>query len=354
MDIYLNNRKIELEKLDLFTTSDEYESTTISFLRDWLNHKEIFLLQTSGSTSTPKVIEINRVQMEASARATIKALRLKSGDRALICINTNMIGGKMMLVRTMVEKFNSYIIPPVSDPFKSIPENFEFDFTAIVPLQLETVLNNPESSARLNKLKAVIVGGAAVSETLKARLQNLSVPIYSTYGMTETVSHIALKLLNGPQQSDHFKVFEGVETRVDLRGCLEIKGLVTNNQWVTTNDLVQFHSEREFTWLGRIDNIVNSGGIKLQIESIEDKINRILKERNFGINFFLAKQPDEKLGEALAFYYEGFENSKSDILLLLKRELSKYEVPRYFIFCQNFEYTASGKIDKLKTIKINK
>ncbi|WP_051313260.1 AMP-binding protein [Sporocytophaga myxococcoides] len=354
MDIYLNNRKIELEKLDLFTSSDEYESTTISFLRDWWDNKDIFFLQTSGSTSEPKIIEISRVQMEASARATIKALKLKSGDRALVCINTNMIGGKMMLVRTLVEGFNSYIIPPVSDPFKSIPNNFEFDFTAIVPLQLETILNNPESSARLNKLKAVIVGGAAVSETLKARLQTLNVPIYSTYGMTETVSHIALKLLNGPQQSDYFNVFEDIETRLDLRGCLEIKGIVTKNQWITTNDLVQFHSEREFTWLGRIDNIINSGGIKLQIESIEDKINRILKERNFGGNFFLAKQSDEKLGEALAFYYEGFESSKSEILQLLQKELPKYEVPRYLKFCQNFEYTASGKIDKLKTVKCNK
>jgi len=354
VDIYLNNRKIELEKLDLFTTSDEYESTTISFLRDWLNHKDIFFLQTSGSTSVPKVIEISRVQMEASARATIKALKLKSGDRSLICINANMIGGKMMLVRTLIEGFNSYIIPPVSDPFKSIPEKFDFDFTAIVPLQLEAILNNPESLGRLNKLKAVIVGGAAVSETLKARLQNLNVPIYSTYGMTETVSHIALKLLNGSEQSDYFKVFEGIETRIDLRSCLEIKGIVTNNQWITTNDLVQFHSEREFTWLGRIDNIINSGGIKLQIESIEGKINAILKEKNFEGNFFLSKSVDEKLGEALAFYYEGFETSKSEILQLFKKELPKYEVPRYFIFCKNFEYTASGKIDKLKTIKSNK
>lgn len=354
MDIYLNNRKIELEKLDLFTSSDEYESSTISFLRDWLNHKDIFFLQTSGSTSEPKLIEISRVQMEASARATIKALKLKSGDRALICINTNMIGGKMMLVRTLIEGFNSFIIPPVSDPFKSIPDNIEFDFTAIVPLQLETILNTPESTARLNKLKAVIVGGAAVSETLKGRLQNLSVPIYSTYGMTETVSHIALKLLNGPQQSDYFNVFEDIETRLDFRGCLEIRGIVTNNQWITTNDLVQFHSERKFTWLGRIDNIINSGGIKLQIESIEDKINMILKGRNFEENFFLAKLPDEKLGEALAFYFEGSESLKSGILQLLKKELLKYEVPRYFIFCQNFNYTASGKIDKLKTIKHNK
>ncbi len=354
MNIYLNNRKIELEKLDLFTPSDEYESSTISFLKDWLNHKDIFYLQTSGSTSIPKVIELSREQMEASAKATIKALHLQSGDRALICINTNMIGGKMMLVRTLVENFNAYIIPPVSDPFISIPKGFEFDFTAIVPLQLETILNNPESTVRLNKLKAVIVGGAPVSELLKSRLQKLSVPIYSTYGMTETVSHIALKLLNGTEQSDFFKVLDGIETRIDFRGCLEIKGLVTNNQWITTNDLVQFHSEGVFTFLGRIDNVINSGGIKLQIESIEDKINAILKENNYEGNFFLSKHDDEKLGEALAFYYEGFESTKSEILLLLKKGLLKYEVPRYFIFCKNFEYTASGKIDKHKTVKSNK
>jgi O-succinylbenzoic acid--CoA ligase len=351
VEIYFNNRKIELEKLDLFTPSDDYESTSIAFLKDWLNHKEIFYLQTSGSTSTPKVIEISRKQMEASAKATIKALHLQSGDRALICINTNMIGGKMMLVRSLIRNLNAYILPPVSDPFISIPKEFEFDFTAIVPLQLETILNNPESTARLNKLKAVIVGGAAVSESLKSRLQKLRVPIYSTYGMTETVSHIALKLLNGPEQSDYFKVFDGIETRIDSRGCLEIKGEVTNNQWITTNDLVQFHSEGVFTWLGRIDNIINSGGIKLQIESIEDKINAILKKKNYKGNFFLSKIADEKLGEALAFYYEGFESSKPEILQLLKKELPKYEVPRYFIFCKNFKYTASGKIDKMKTAK---
>ncbi|MCR6640725.1 MAG: hypothetical protein NVV82_17465 [Sporocytophaga sp.] len=218
---------------------------------------------------------------------------------------------------------------------------------------METILNNPESTARLNKLKAAIVGGAAVSESLKSRLQKLRVPIYSTYGMTETVSHIALKLLNGPEQSDYFKVFDGIETRIDSRGCLEIKGVVTNNQWITTNDLVQFHSEGVFTWLGRIDNIINSGGIKLQIESIEDKINAILKENNYKGNFFLSKNTDEKLGEALAFYYEGFESSKSEILQLLKKGLPKYEVPRYFIFCKYFKYTASGKIDKLKTAKSN-
>ncbi|MCR6640724.1 MAG: hypothetical protein NVV82_17460 [Sporocytophaga sp.] len=111
MDIYFNNRKIELEKLNLFTPSDDYESTSIAFLKDWLNHKEIFYLQTSGSTSNPKVIEISREQMEASAKATIKALHLQSGDRALICINTNMIGGKMMLVRSLIRNLNAYILP---------------------------------------------------------------------------------------------------------------------------------------------------------------------------------------------------------------------------------------------------
>jgi O-succinylbenzoic acid--CoA ligase len=347
--IYLNNRIIELDKLDSYTPADDYEHATISFIGEWLNQSATFYLKTSGSTSAPKTIEIGRAQMEASARATIKALQLKSGDRALICINTSMIGGKMMLVRALIEGLNAYIVPPSSDPFKSIPDHFEFDFTAIVPLQLETILSNAESTARLNKLKAIIVGGAAVSESLQARLQTLTVPIYSTYGMTETVSHIALKLLNGPHRSDYYKVLEGIETKLDSRGCLEIKGAITNHQWITTNDLVQFHSEKEFTWIGRIDNVINSGGIKLQIESIEGKINKLLKQHGILGNFFLTKAADTKLGEALAFYYEGPETLKEPILQIFKKELPKYEVPRYFIVCKSFHYTASGKIDKLKT-----
>ncbi len=204
MQVYFpNQQQFSFDEILNFqeVTTQSYLSQTLQFCKDWLLGKETFRILTSGSTGAPKPIEISRKQMLASAKATAKALDLQAGDTALVCLNTNYIAGKMMLVRGLEIGMNMIVVEPSSAPFTTINTQFPtINFYAFVPLQLLTLLKNDIHIGTLNRAKAIIIGGAAVDKALENRLQAISAPIYATYGMTETVSHIALKRLNGTEK----------------------------------------------------------------------------------------------------------------------------------------------------------
>jgi O-succinylbenzoic acid--CoA ligase len=330
----------------------DYELNSILFCRDWLLGKVKFQLTTSGSTGVPKPIELTRYQMEASALATASALGLKKADIALVCLNTAYIAGSMMLVRGMVTNMDLYLIEPSTDPFNGIDENTKIDFTALVPFQFHELLKKASGKEIriLNSMKAILVGGAAVSSELEEMLQKIEAPVYSTYGMTETVSHIALRRLNGKEKQDSYRLLPSVRIEKDERDCLRIKSPVTNDQWIQTNDVVELLNEKEFCWLGRIDNIINSGGIKIQPEKIEKAIEKTVSANGYK-EYFFASLPHPLLGEAVTLFVEDKDPGNDLFSKAIQPFLEKYEMPKAIIYVKQFARTSTGKVDRKNTVK---
>ena len=340
---------------------NDFEKHTLNFCQEWLVGNSIFKGQTSGSTGKPKSILIQRKHMQASAQATLKTLGLYQGDKALVCIPTQYIGGQMMLVRGLELGLELHIIHPGSNPFlklktfsSQIPQ---FDFTALVPLQLQTMLDeSPAAIPELfNPMKAIIVGGGAVSDSLREQVQKIEAPIYNTYGMTETVSHIALKKLNGQDASDYFVTLEAVEIAQNEQECLKIKAPQTGGEWIQTNDRVKIMDKNKFEWLGRLDFVINTGGVKVQGEMIEKTIAKAFQQININRDFFVTGIPHPRLGQELCLIIEGkaleIAQEKALKTYLLER-LQKYEVPRQFLYLTQFIRTETSKINRKANLKM--
>lgn len=328
----------------------DYDRDTLLFIQSWLRGEKVFPITTSGSTGKPKTITITRDAMEHSARMTARALQLAASDRALACINTRYIGGKMMLVRALTLDMHLTIVSPSSHPLVNLRPGTPIDFIALVPLQLETLLGHADAVAMLNKAKAIIVGGAPVGEPLKQKLQVLKAPVYATYGMTETVSHIALKKLNGTDKDQYFKVFPEVIIGQDKRGCLTIRSIVTGGKKIITNDRVSMINDHEFEWLGRIDNVVNTGGIKVQLEELESKIEDILTGLGRNEPLMVAVKDNLRLGQKLILLLEGRGQKEDELTALLKKQLG-YQAPREIKWVPEFSRTRTGKINRHQTTR---
>ncbi len=320
-----------------------------SFLEKWFDSSKYLAVSTSGSTGKPKTIELKKEFMINSAKATGDFFELTEGTTALLCLPLNYIAGKMMLVRAMVLGWHMDIIESNSFPLKGIIKNY--DFSAMVPLQLYNSLEN------MDKIKKLIVGGGLVSNELQSRILDLPTQIYATYGMTETITHIAVKPLNTSslrgdmirQSLDHYTILPNIKIITDDRNCLVIEAPRVAEGEIVTNDLVEIISEKQFKWLGRYDHIINSGGIKLIPEQIEEKLSAVIDCR-----FFVAGLPDEILGEKLVLILE-IQNSKFEIENLndkLKKleTLTKFEVPKDIYMVKRFVETETKKIQRQKTL----
>lgn len=252
-----------------------------------------------------------------------------------------------MIARALDIGLKITIVHPSKNPLIGIDKSF--DFYSFVPLQIQTILEEtPELIPFLNKAKAIIIGGAKVSVYLYSLIKNtIKAPVYATFGMTETVSHIALKQLN--IDNENFTILNGIDVSIDERSCLKVKGEVTNNMWIQTNDIVKLLPDG-FEWIGRIDNVINSGGIKLQIESIERGIEKAFYDLSLNNRFIIIGKPDHKLGEAVSLIIEGKNINKKIILDQLHNYLSKYEIPKYIIFVDVFHETESKKVDRKKVL----
>ena len=325
----------------------EFEKKVLQFLQDWFSDSETVSVQTSGSTGIPKVFEIEKKRMLNSAKMTCDFLGLKEGDTALLCLPVQYISGKMMLVRAIERKLKVIISVPSSTP--EISENVEF--CAMTPLQVQNSLD------KIHFIKNLIIGGAAVSENLKSQLTSsiqhpASNKIYETYGMSETLSHIALKQIS-PVQENYFTIFNDVEISVDERNCLKIFAPKLNPEILQTNDIVElmhFDSaqcdKKQFKFLGRFDNVINSGGVKIFAEELESLVKKHI-DRDL---VFLGK-PDETLGEKLVLVVEGEkdENLKSEILNL-KFE-NKFHIPKEVLFLEKFPRAENGKVLRKEILK---
>ena len=296
------------------------------FISDWYSPKDEMMLQTSGSTGKPKSISVKKGWMKNSAQLTGKTFGLKEGDTALLCMPMKYVAGKMMVVRALKLGLDLKVVEPFSKPLKNIDE--PIDFAAMVPMQLEKSLD------QIEKMKTLLVGGGKVNPKLVEKIQGISTQVNETYGMTETLTHVAIKPLNGPNKSDVFQALDGIQFEMDDRSCLVIFAPMMNPNPVVTNDLVELVDETSFRWLGRIDNVINSGGIKIIPELVEAKLTEVVSSRRY----FIAGLPDESLGEKVVLVIEGDEIEISlDVL-------EKYERPKEIYFISKFVEIESGKV----------
>lgn len=352
--LHLNGKKFsfqELIEVDPETGSTAFEKSTLAFCRQWLTGENEFILHTSGSTGAPKPITLTRAQMEASARLTLQALQLAPGMNALVCLDTHYIAGKMMLVRSLTGGLNIIAVEPSANPLPHLRERI--DFAAFVPLQIESILD--QSKDALDRIGCAIIGGAAVSVTLQKKMQHTSCRLYATYGMTETISHIALQKLNGEEATDFFTVQPGVNIQLDARGCLTIRADYLGVQPVITNDLAEVLSPATFRWLGRADHIINTGGVKVSPEKIEKAFEKLFYEKGMAGRFFVSGLPDAHLGQQVILVIESKEWPPEQQQSLLKEVaplLGKYETPKKICFLEKFAETATGKINRPATLHL--
>jgi O-succinylbenzoic acid--CoA ligase len=334
------------------TYSTEFEKSLINLILRWQGSEQNFSLTTSGSTGAPKPITITRNQLQASAKLTIEALDLKPTETSLICLDTRYIAGQMMVIRSLENNMNMIAVEPSADPLQTIPASQKIDFAALVPYQLQAILQSTESTQKLNLIRNVIIGGATLDDKVKSKLQSLQCNIYSTYGMTETITHIALQRLNGVDKQNYFQTLKGISIDQDERQCLVIEAAHFTEK-IITNDIVQLLDYNKFIWLGRYDNVINSGGIKIIPEKIEPIIAQVFEALNLHHRFFVTGLPNEKLGNKVVLLVEGkITIAAREIIKMLAQNLSKYEVPKEIYFISRFYETETQKINRIKTLNL--
>lgn len=328
-----------------------FEGSSFTFIREWLEGKPAFSLQTSGSTGTPKSITISRDQMTTSATLTQQALNLQPSMNALICIDTRYIGGKMMIARAFVTNMAMWIIDPDALPLQKLPVDLCVNFAAFVPYQIQSMLGSKHPHL-INNADTVIIGGAALNDECIRQLSRYQSKCYAAYGMTESVSHVALRALNGDDATDFYEALPGVELSVDDRDCLVITAPFLEDK-ITTNDVVGLIDNRRFRWLGRWDNIINSGGYKVLPEKVEAAIQNVFDRASITNRFFIHGEPDKRLGNKVTLLVEASGNNIRpivDILPALAKEIHPYEMPREILVSPSFTLTDTHKIDRPITV----
>ena len=305
--------------------------TLEEFLEEWNNDSPFVHVQTSGSTGTPKAMMVEKRRMLNSARITCDFLGLKAGDTALLCMSLDYIAGKMMVVRALERGLKLIAEEPSGHP----SWDDDIVFAAMVPLQVYNLLQTEEGCQRLMKIHHLIIGGGAIDEALEQALQHFSNAVWSTYGMTETLSHIALRRLNGEARSLWYTPFDGVEVRQNDDGCLVINAPAVSDGVLVTNDIVEMDGRR-FRVLGRKDNVICSGGIKIQVEEVE----RLLKP-HVHVPFIITRAKDERLGERVVMMTEG--GDKAQMESVCRQVLPRYWQPRAYVTIDRLPMTETGK-----------
>ncbi|WP_445236416.1 AMP-binding protein [Flavobacterium sp. KS-LB2] len=323
---HLNRNDLCRVAYSFIKEGEEFEKSVGDFILDWFDAKSYIEMNTSGTTGTPKLIRVDKQAMVNSAIATGDFFDLKPGDKALHCLPTKYIAGKMMFVRSFILGLDVDFVAPSSHPM--LQNDSKYDFVAMVPLQAQNSLSE------LRNVKKMIVGGARMSSAVEKELSKLKTKVYETYGMTETITHIAAKKIG----EEAFSILPNIKISQDDRNCLVIDALKISNESIVTNDLVELVGENKFVFLGRIDNVINSGGIKLIPEKIENKLSDKINSR-----FFVTGKQDANLGEKLVLVIEGEQQALDEAIF---DGLDKYEKPKEVLYVSKFIETESGKVKR--------
>lgn len=346
---------VEGERLYFRSKLERFEREISRFREIWFDEKTSKVsLQTSGSTGVPQRIDVEKGAMRASAMRTLRALRLKEGDRALLCLPVAYVAGKMMLVRAWEGKLSLEIVPPSLHPFALLTE--APDFVALTPAQAAASYGVEAERRLMEKTRCILLGGGKVDEQLEAQLQSCRGEVWSSYGMTETLSHISLRHLNGSEREEGYRPLEGVSIKVNGEGCLVIADQLLGIEQLVTHDLAEIAEDGTFVVHGRTDNVVNSGGLKLHLEDLEEKL------RTLPFRLAMTSLPDAILGEALVLLVEASPSARElckdkgeDLLLnvevlpsaplfsLLRTHLSPHCVPKRAFLVESIPTTETGK-----------
>ena len=312
--------------------------TIEEFLAQWNDTSDVIEVHTSGSTGKPKRLLVEKQRMVNSARITCDFLGLKEGDSALLCMPLDYIAGKMVVVRSLVSHLHLISVMPSSHPLKDVTQ--PIDFAAMVPLQVYSSLQEPAERERLMSIRHLIIGGGAIDDSLESQLQQFPNAVWSTYGMTETLSHIALRRISGENSSLWYSPLDGVDVSLSSDSCLEIYAPQVNPEKLHTNDIAELRTlpdgSKEFRILGRKDNVIDSGGIKIQAEEVE----RLLRP-HLSCGFMITKVSDARLGEAVTLLVES--DDVDNILAVCKHVLPRHWVPRHIFPESHIPITETGK-----------
>ncbi len=318
--------------------------TVSEFISQWNDASPCVEVHTSGSTGKPKVITVEKSRMAASAVTTCSFLGLKKGDTALLCMSVDFIAGKMMVVRSQVCGLKLIVVEPSGHPLKGLTGSL--DFVAMVPMQVYNSLQVDEERERLCKIAHLIIGGGALDKSLERELSGFPGSIWSTYGMTETLSHIALRRINGPEASLWYTPLDGVTIGVNGYGCLTIDAPRVHEGLLVTNDIAELSPDgKRFKILGRKDNVICSGGLKMHIEEMEESLRQHLS-----VPFMITKRTDDKFGEAVVLLYT--EGRPGDIKAVCDSVLQRYERPKDYLKVDSLPMTGNGKPSRVEAERI--
>lgn len=356
MWVRTGNQTFQLEeiphsKLDACTP---FEQEILGFIQEWLKGQTEFEVKTSGSTGPPKTIRFDRSQLIHSAKQSEVALGLKPGFNAMLCLDIKHIAGKMVIIRSLVTRMNLIAIEPCANPFVYLPDNLRVDYVSFVPLQVETIINSSHRH-QLSEMQTVLIGGAPMHPKLKRQVANLQGRWFASYGMTETISHIALQRLNGPEKAEWFKVLPGIHIELDERGCLVINAEYLGPDKIVTNDIVELKSPTEFIWRGRFDHVINSGGFKVHPEEVESKLAQKFSREGLNRRYFIGPHTNEKLGQEVALIVEGMPlhgKASDDLHFWMRENLNRYEVPARIFYIDHFVNTENGKLRRRATLNL--
>jgi len=332
----------ESEKPD-FADKSLFHQQLYLFLKEWFSDSPTLSIHTSGSTGIPKDIVVRKIQMLQSAKMTCDFFGLGKGDKILLCLPLDYIAGKMIVVRALYAGLDIYPVEPTGHPLTGAA--ISFDFAAMIPLQVYNTLQIGAERQRLSSVKHLIIGGGAIDETLEKELKDFPNAIYSTYGMTETLSHIALRRISGSEASSHYIPLSGVKLSLSTNKTLVVDAPLVSDTALVTNDIVELHMDGRFRILGRVDNVINTGGVKVQIEEVERNLRSLLRG-----NFAITCIPHPKLGEAVVLLTEhpiDIEYKKK-----IEQLLPRYQQPQHICTVPFIPQTGNGKTDRAATKKL--
>lgn len=322
------------DDISAFFNQNSFYKELFFFLKDWFSDAPTLQVQTSGSTGTPKQMWVEKSRMMQSAVLTCSFLGLEVADTALLCMPLKYIAGKMMVVRALVAQLNLYLVPPTGNPLKD--SDLDFAFAAMIPLQVFNSLQSDKEKKRLLKIRNLIVGGGAIDSAMEQSLKDFPNKVYSTYGMTETLSHIALRQINSSNSSDYYTPFQSVGLCLSGENTLIIDAPLVSRERLYTNDVAEIYPDGSFRIVGRRDNVINSGGVKIQIEEVE-----ALLRSTIVCPFAITSLPDPKLGEMVVLVTQ-----KPIDLEQLAPHLPPYWMPKKIVVVPLVPLTETGKVNR--------
>lgn len=313
------------------------DENIFDLLKFWKSEKDIININTSGSTGNPKTITLTRKALINSAETTLKYFKLQNNSSFHCCLPTKYIGGKMMLIRALINKGKIILVKPSANPCLNLKE--DIDFSAMTTMQAVNSMNNKG----FNKINQLIIGGGKISDNQVIEINKKTTHCFHTFGMTETASHIAVRDLRKFRINDSYQCLDHVDISTNTNGQLVIKSKQLNIKSITTNDVVYLTGNKQFKFIGRTDNIINTGGVKIHPEVLEKQLREMILEEDF----FIDKINDELLGEKIVLIAIKAINIKT--IQKAINSISGYK-PKIIIQSEQFYFTGNNKIDRKKTL----